>query len=316
MLVKGCYTASNRARGKSIPHILDHEYGALNHLGDVTNVYVSEVALKDLGINSPDTTEALLMDSNVRKDYNPTAFLMYSEGKINQHSIGLKYEEIKLAINSTAEEDKSYKVVWDKHYNDIINKEAVDKNGYFWAVTKVDVRENSAVLFGANSLTPTLNIGKVEPTTSTKAEHVKSTIPKTSGENKAMTLEDALIEIDKLKSENIGLKASASVHSTSLETKVTEAVKAERDRVLSIQKTAIDTLGIKSDLTDLISKGLPIADTIGILELVKAEAQKQNPSPLEDNGISNGVTGGSNVMKQAFQKLETQQAAPRFIGVR
>jgi hypothetical protein len=48
---------------------------------------------------------------------------------------------------------------WNKYYKDIINKEFVDEYGFFWVVNEIKLLEVSAVLFGANELTPTLEIG-------------------------------------------------------------------------------------------------------------------------------------------------------------
>ena len=41
-------------------------------------------------------------------------------------------------------------------YDSIINKEKIDKSGYFWYVTEIKLFEISAVLFGSNELTPTV----------------------------------------------------------------------------------------------------------------------------------------------------------------
>ena len=95
------------------------------------------------------------MDTLVRADYNDKVYAFYKAQKINQHSIGLRYVDIQLALNSQVEDDQEEYAVWQKYYPSIINKEVVDKKGYFWAVTEADILENSCVLFGANSLTPT-----------------------------------------------------------------------------------------------------------------------------------------------------------------
>src|SRR5690606_38105403 len=73
---------------------------------------------------------------------------------VNQHSIGLQYLQMELAINDS--EDKPHYKTWERYYSGIINKEEVDKRGYFWAIKEAKIYENSAVLFGSNEMTPTI----------------------------------------------------------------------------------------------------------------------------------------------------------------
>ena len=48
------------------------------------------------------------------------------------------------------------KAVYDKYIDDILNKEEVKKDGYFWAVTEAKAIEGSAVPIGSNTITPTI----------------------------------------------------------------------------------------------------------------------------------------------------------------
>ncbi len=62
-----------------------------------------------------------------------------------------------------------YFAVYQKHIDQVINKEFVENRGYFWFVSEIKLYENSAVLFGANELTPTLEIQKaLEPSKDTQ----------------------------------------------------------------------------------------------------------------------------------------------------
>jgi hypothetical protein len=67
----------------------------------------------------------------------------------------MRYEEIELAINEPSYE-KEYET-WNKYFDGIANKEYVESKGYFWAVTKADFIEGSAVAMGSNFATPTLS---------------------------------------------------------------------------------------------------------------------------------------------------------------
>ncbi len=104
--------------------------------------------------------------------------------KINQHSIGLKYIKIALAIN-----DEDYKEefeVWNKYFENVINKDKAEVNGFFWAVQEIKLIENSAVLFGSNEVTPTLdNNVKIEPSADTQKEQsVEETIVESTKSNR------------------------------------------------------------------------------------------------------------------------------------
>jgi hypothetical protein len=68
------------------------------------------------------------------------------------------------------EDDKQYKENWDKYYPQVINKDLVDKYGYFFAVVEAKILENSCVLFGANENTGVYS-------TSAKEEEIEPTQP-------------------------------------------------------------------------------------------------------------------------------------------
>ncbi len=97
--------------------------------------------------------------------------MQYKEGRINQHSIGLQYLDLELAIND--EESEKEFDFWNKYFDQIINKEKAEELGFFWVVKEIRLLENSAVLFGSNEITPTLdnNVEKtIEPSEDTQAK--------------------------------------------------------------------------------------------------------------------------------------------------
>ena len=223
VVTSDAYSASVFKRGITIPHILDHKHSVTSFVGDVKKVYTEQLALQELGLSQEGTTTALIFETLIRKDYNEEVFKFYANGKINQHSIGFTYEELRLALDSSAPEDTSYKEVWDKYYPNIINKDQANSEGAFWAVTKIDILENSAVLFGANELTPTLEM------TSKSLDLASNDLPTLSalseqGENTMTELELALKKISELESE---AKTASAL-----------AIKAEQDRTIGILEAA------------------------------------------------------------------------------
>lgn len=107
------------------------------------NIYVDKVLTDEYG-----SVDALVFESKIN------GFEWYKEGVISQHSIGFRYEDIKLAIRD--DEEGEEKLLWNKYINTIINKEEAEELGFFYLVEKINLFEISAVLRGANRLTSTL----------------------------------------------------------------------------------------------------------------------------------------------------------------
>lgn len=145
---------------KSIFHLHDHEFKLTSKVGEPKSVYEKEISWSDLGVNKEGSTQALLMDTEILKDYNPQIFDAYKTNKINQHSVGMVYVKIDLAVNDAEYEDE-YKA-WSDNIDSIGNKEVAEEKGYFWLVREAKLIEISAVLMGSNELTPTMQENKEE----------------------------------------------------------------------------------------------------------------------------------------------------------
>lgn len=159
VLIPDCWKKTVKD-GNGRIHIKDHNYELDAEVGDVVNIFSQDISLSQLGLSRPGTTQSLVYESDVRKDYDEKVFNKYRKGKINQHSIGLRYVKIYLAINN--EDYKEEFAVWNKYIDQIINKEEAEEAGYFWAVTEIKLIEVSAVLLGANILTPTLIVNSTD----------------------------------------------------------------------------------------------------------------------------------------------------------
>ena len=104
--------------------------------------------------------QALICSSTVMENYDEKIYALYKDNQVKQHSIGLQYINLLLCLDSTEEEDAQEKKNFDKYYPTVINKEKIDNYGYFWAVVEAKILEVSAVLYGANILTPVLSSGQ------------------------------------------------------------------------------------------------------------------------------------------------------------
>ncbi len=316
VLTDKAYTASIATRGNSIPHIVDHNHSATAHVGDTTKVYTETMSAKDLGASTEQQVTALVMESTVRRDYNPDVFKFYANGKINQHSIGYLYKDVKIAVNSKDPELKDEKAVWDANYDKIVNKDKVSKAGFFFLVDELDILENSAVLFGANSLTPTLSVASLDNEVISSLGNVVNDINQPSSKGEHMTLEEAQGKIASLTAELASVKAEqASVK--------TAAALEERTRTVNIIKAA-STFGIAIAAAEkFIEKGSDIETVTVAFETIKEAAQSANhvdTSSMSFNSASNKEDFKENqvagkLFTAAFDKaLEAKQLNP-FEGV-
>jgi hypothetical protein len=169
VLLPDCWKKSIKERKGMIPHLHDHIQQIEAKIGEVDSIYSQDIKLRDLGLDTVGATQCLIFETDVIKSYNEKVFNQYKLKKINQHSIGLRYVGLDLAIN----DDESEKEMdfWNKYYPQVINKDMVDEYGFFWVVSEIGLLENSCVLFGANELTPTL---ETEPEQSTSGKSNES----------------------------------------------------------------------------------------------------------------------------------------------
>lgn len=147
---------------KGFLHLQEHERDFDKVISDNAKGYVESVSWKSLGLPYNGKTEALIFDSIIEKKRNEFMFKQYSNGWVKNHSVGMRYVKIDLAINSESEWDKDEKELWDKYYSVVANKEVADERGYFWVVSEAKIIEGSAVVMGSNSATPTLSVENKE----------------------------------------------------------------------------------------------------------------------------------------------------------
>lgn len=152
----------------SFLHLQEHEREFDKVITDSAKGYVQSMTWKKLGLPYDGKTEALIFESTIDKKRNEFMLNQYANGWVKNHSVGMRYVQLELAINTEAEYDKEYKALWDEFYPIIANKEIADERGYFWVVKEAKIIEGSAVVMGSNSATPTLeNKEEIEPSKDT-----------------------------------------------------------------------------------------------------------------------------------------------------
>lgn len=148
-----------------IMHIQEHEM-KFDHIiaeGDDLKAYTKKYKWAELGFDFEGETEALVFDSLVKRSNNQLMFERYKNKKVKNHSVGMQYVKLMLAINS--DDYPTEKEIWDKYYPEIANKDAADAAGFFWAIKEAKVLEGSAVPLGSNFATPTLEPDNTTPKT-------------------------------------------------------------------------------------------------------------------------------------------------------
>lgn len=159
--IKGIWNKTVR-ENKNMLHLNQHRQAFEEIITDDVKASIKTYSWRELGYNAEGETQALVFTSTISKDRHPYMFEQYEKGRVKQHSVGMRYVKLELAVNSTDDYLKEEKAVWDKHIESVINREDAEKQGYFWAVLEAKAIEGSAVVFGSNPITPTLST-KSEP---------------------------------------------------------------------------------------------------------------------------------------------------------
>lgn len=143
VLTPDSVTDTLKDRDIAVYHLKNHQFNTDGLIGSMQKVYVDKINTDEYG-----EVDALLFESEI------VDFEWYKKGVINQHSIGFRYEDIALAVreDNGSDEEKLYHTYIDN----VINKEEVEEQGYYYLVRKINLFEISAVLRGANRLTSTL----------------------------------------------------------------------------------------------------------------------------------------------------------------
>jgi len=133
-----------------------HNFTFEGIISDEVKAFAKQIPWSELGYSYEGSTQALVYDSVISKEDAPDMFERYRKGKVKQHSVGMRYVKVDLAVNDDRYE-REY-AVWQKYVDQIVNKADAEAQGYFWAVTEAKNIEGSAVVKGSNFATPTFSV--------------------------------------------------------------------------------------------------------------------------------------------------------------
>lgn len=168
--LKGIWKKSVK-ENKNIYLLQEHRMMFNHIISDEVKASTQLMNWSDLGESYKGQSEALIFDVTIDKR-NEFMFKQYAKGYVKNHSVGMRYVKMELAMNSDSKWDVEEKEVWDKYIDEIANKEDAEQQGYFWAVTEAKIIEGSAVPVGSNRVTPTLSTESkdIEPSSDTHIE--------------------------------------------------------------------------------------------------------------------------------------------------
>jgi|ERR1044072_5083322 hypothetical protein len=140
----------------------EHEMTFAGIITDQVKAFTKKFTWQELGYDAPGMTEALVFESTIDNERNPFMFDQYRKGYVKNHSVGMRYVILELAINEDDEYYKEEFAVWNKYIDTIANKEDAEAQGYFWAVKEAKCIEGSAVPIGSNTMTPTQSVERIK----------------------------------------------------------------------------------------------------------------------------------------------------------
>lgn len=149
------FAESIKQKGTKIFHLNSHMLDFSAKIGKPYSVEEKDISWRELGQGKTGMTQALFVGSEIRKSYNETLYTAYLNDEVDQHSVGMQYVNLALAVNDKDNYPREYEE-WQKHIGKIGNRSKAEEKGYFWAVYEAKLIEVSAVLLGSNELTPTL----------------------------------------------------------------------------------------------------------------------------------------------------------------
>jgi len=167
---------NNKRPVNDILLLQEHKMAFNSIIADGADVfpYTKTLTWRELGVDFDGETESLIFDNTISKDRNPYMFGQYAKGYVKNHSVGMYYVNIDLAIGYEHKDFKEENELFYKWIDLIPNKAEVIEDGMFWAVSEAKVGEGSAVPRGSNPITPVYSKG-VEPLLGTPDEPDQST---------------------------------------------------------------------------------------------------------------------------------------------
>lgn len=152
--IKGLWKKSLKEQ-RNLCLLQEHQMKFDHIISDDVKADAVRMTWKELGFDFAGETEALVFESEIEKARNPFMFDQYARGYVKNHSVGMRYVEVFLCVNSDEKYYREERDNWEKYIGEVANGNEAEAAGFFWAVTEAKFVEGSAVPLGSNQATPT-----------------------------------------------------------------------------------------------------------------------------------------------------------------
>lgn len=134
----------------------EHEMSFEGIITDNIKTSLEFLDWSNVGIKAAGQTQALIFDVEISEERNEFMFDQYRKGYVKNHSVGMRYVKVELAVNDERypEEFKC----WNKYIDQVVNRKDAEEKGYFYPVIEAKLIEGSAVPIGSNYATPVLSL--------------------------------------------------------------------------------------------------------------------------------------------------------------
>lgn len=146
-------------------HLKQHEAKFESVISNKAKSYNEKTNFNKIGLDIDFVTTININEFILKRSDMQFMFDQYVAGKVLQHSVGMIYVELDIAYYD--EDSQKQMDFFEEMKKKAVNPEIADEYGYFWVIYQAKKREGSAVVFGSNSVTPTLWIKNYQPQIST-----------------------------------------------------------------------------------------------------------------------------------------------------
>lgn len=153
-------------------HLKQHENKFESVISKKAKSYNENSNFNQLGLDVDFKTVANINQFVLERSKIPFMFDAYKNGDVDQHSVGMLYVDLDIAYYD--EDSQKQMDFFNEMKSKCVNPDVADEYGYFWVIYEAKKREGSAVVFGSNSVTPTLWVKNYEPQNSTQKEAARA----------------------------------------------------------------------------------------------------------------------------------------------
>lgn len=152
----GIWDRSLKANVGKLYYVEDHSLKINDIIAwpETVKSFVKMVDWSMVGKTYEGQTQALIYEIPKEVITHKGALEVLDNNRPIENSVRMQYVKMNLAINSSEDEFKENKEIYDSRIESIANKEEAERDGYFWAVDEAKIfKEGSMVIAGSNDAT-------------------------------------------------------------------------------------------------------------------------------------------------------------------